>query len=596
MLLFCGYNSLHVNALVAEAFGLLRRDGHDCMAVQWTSEGAAELRQCGIQCYYTPSHRDPPGGVKDEIDRYCRIWEESGELPFFHDIDVKELLFGYRNLEQLFGPEFPAKCLRVVLNSVASAEMIFELVKPECVLLWNGTVGDSAAYKAVAKKHESRILYLERGLLPNTIQLDTQGVNGASSASRMGHMPCESSNSWDWARSIIGRYRSSDHSGLPQPGSLPEKDLLAMHDIPENKKVVLFPCQVAYDSNICIYSPFRLYPEVYDWLASGYGGRDDVIVVAKKHPLGQIDESYVKKCLGAGGRFVTTGNIRQWIQLSHHVVSINSTAAFEAVLLGKPVILMGKALFGGPGTAGKGLTFDVSSPEELCRTAHGLISGVLRDSGDPHARVTSLVAYLHRHYMIFEQGIPGEAGRLAGYLSSFLSSKTGRCNSDALVAHLDDYARALDRLTEGSYQLRLNKQQLEARISHLEGELAWTKEQLRTFQLQKMEELAARVELDKPIIIYGAGEAGRRMARIIRGRGGRIHCFVDGDTALCGNAAEGIRIVPLREIGLHEPVRFVISSLAHKTEIESNIAAHFQGSNFPPDIFEANGNVNKGTS
>jgi hypothetical protein len=65
--------------------------------------------------------------------------------------------------------------------------------------------------------------------------------------------------------------------------------------------------------------------------------------LGKKHPYQKDDDCYHNLFAGIGA-WVTEGNIFDFINYSDGVISINSSSAVEAALLGKPILLLGQSI------------------------------------------------------------------------------------------------------------------------------------------------------------------------------------------------------------------------------------------------------------
>ena len=64
-----------------------------------------------------------------------------------------------------------------------------------------------------------------------------------------------------------------------------------------------------------------------------------------------------------------------------------------------------------------------------------------------------------------------------------------------------------------------------------------------------------------PVIIWGAGQTGRRLARHLLGSGVRIEAFVDIDDAKIGRSYRGAPTLPPSELAAHRD-RFVLAAVA----------------------------------
>ncbi|PID02605.1 hypothetical protein CSV67_08190 [Sporosarcina sp. P2] len=73
------------------------------------------------------------------------------------------------------------------------------------------------------------------------------------------------------------------------------------------------------------------------------------------------------------------------------------------------------------------------------------------------------------------------------------------------------------------------------------------------------------------VCIYGAGEAGRVVASLLRLFDIKINCFVDGNKLLHGLVLNDIEIISLDEVLEREETKFVVGSFSFVEEIKNNI-------------------------
>lgn len=137
-------------------------------------------------------------------------------------------------------------------------------------------------------------------------------------------------------------------------------------------RYIFFPIQYRKESRVTVRAPFSYSQEFIIEIISRvlpYGYK----LLAKDHPeqLGDLS-------LGAVRRVAKLDNVlwlnpevnsHKIIENSAAVVVVNNTAGYEAILYGKPVVVLGKAFYGG-----HGVTIDVrdfySLPEALQKAVH----------------------------------------------------------------------------------------------------------------------------------------------------------------------------------------------------------------------------------
>ncbi|MHA1378138.1 MAG: capsular polysaccharide export protein, LipB/KpsS family [Candidatus Helarchaeota archaeon] len=218
----------------------------------------------------------------------------------------------------------------------------------ECVIVWNGNLLYHKAVTEIAKLNGINTLYMEVGYFPNTVVIDRKGVNFFGEIKDL-KLPVYIEE--DKLNKFLEKY----HNSLEKPAKL----------INLPKQFIFLPLQVHDDTQILIHSPLiqtmdQLVKLVLEYLPPNYH------LIIKEHPkelehnkifIKRI-KSLIKKCNNV--RLYSKINIYQLIKKCSAVVTINSTVGIEALTYYKPVIVLGKAVYGK-----KGFTCDVSNLDEL---------------------------------------------------------------------------------------------------------------------------------------------------------------------------------------------------------------------------------------
>lgn len=188
--------------------------------------------------------------------------------------------------------------------------------------VWNGKKLRQAIMVEAARALGRQVLFFETGPLPGYSALECWGVDAASGLPREGAFYRRFSG----CRIEAPVNASADDAGLPQG-------------------YVFVPFQVVEDSNIYFHSPhLRNMRELFDWLVQAVEKRPDLHIVIKPHP--GCPEDY--RDLYAAHpriRFVEDMDTRQLIHGARAVVTINSTVGMEALQAGKPLVVLGDAIY-----------------------------------------------------------------------------------------------------------------------------------------------------------------------------------------------------------------------------------------------------------
>ncbi|MET0336239.1 MAG: hypothetical protein ABW063_00605 [Caulobacter sp.] len=299
------------------------------------------------------------------------------------DIDDAELRRAIGEKELALRPE---KALRKARGVLAELAAFMDDEKVSAIFVWNGSNLRGALAIYLARQRRIPVIHAEHGYLPGTTQLDLEGVNGASSISRLAHAGAAHLSHDDGLDTMldadIARFRSGarmrDVDPLPPPDlrrnlyarlvsrvsfwgerrALPFINRLTVpttpaHSLPE--RYVVLPFQVRSDSQMVLHSP--VYGDDFEALVrdldSALGRIDPGLrLVAKFHPYElplvqrayrHLPKRYPRVC------FVSAAPMNTLLSKASAVVTINSTVGFEALILDKPVVALGHNFYTVPG-------------------------------------------------------------------------------------------------------------------------------------------------------------------------------------------------------------------------------------------------------
>lgn len=185
---------------------------------------------------------------------------------------------------------------------------------------------------------------------------------------------------------------------------------------------VLVLMQLEHDSNFLAHSPYRRMSEFTDEVLAAFAASAPCHhrIVFKAHPLedgrGGIRQAILEKAreLGIEHRvyFVRGGKLARLLNQAHAAVTVNSTAAQQALWRGLPVKAMGRAVFDKPGLV---------SDQSLCE--------FLRDPRPPHA----LAYRRYRDFLLESSQVPG------GFYATRSRAHALRIVVDMILAPEDPY-------------------------------------------------------------------------------------------------------------------------------------------------------------
>ncbi|WP_269714172.1 capsular polysaccharide export protein, LipB/KpsS family [Caulobacter sp. NIBR2454] len=299
------------------------------------------------------------------------------------DISDAELRHAIGEKELALRPE---KALRKARGVLAELAAFMDNEKVGAIFVWNGSNLRGALATYLARQRRIPVIHAEHGYFPGTTQLDLEGVNGASSMSRLAHagaahIPYD--DGLDTALDAhIARFKSGermrDLNPLPPPDlrrnlyarlvsrvsfwaerrALPFINRLSVPTTPAHKlpeRYVVLPFQVRSDSQLMLQSP--LYGDDLEAVVRDLDSALERIdaglrLVAKFHPYElplvqrayrHLPKRYPRVC------FVSSAPMAELLGNASAVVTINSTVGFEAMLLDKPVVALGRNFYTAPG-------------------------------------------------------------------------------------------------------------------------------------------------------------------------------------------------------------------------------------------------------
>jgi capsular polysaccharide export protein len=280
----------------------------------------------------------------------------------------------------------PVRALRRARALLSRLAEFIDGEQVDAIVVWNGSNLPLALAIYLARQRGLPVVHAENGYLPGTTQVDLDGVNFNASITRLvnsgeawlpPHPDLDAMLDADIARFKSGR-RMPDLQPLPSPDLcrnfaarfasralswLKDRALPRLHRVSLRSAVarelparyVLLPFQVRGDSQLVLHSP--LYGNdleaVVGELDAALARIDPSLrLVAKFHPqeLPNVQRGY----RGLSRRFprvsfVNEVPMRKLLEGASAVVTINSTAGFEALLYDKPVLALGRNFYTVPG-------------------------------------------------------------------------------------------------------------------------------------------------------------------------------------------------------------------------------------------------------
>ncbi|MCE1056025.1 hypothetical protein [Pseudomonas alloputida] len=243
-----------------------------------------------------------------------------------------------------------ARSINDIYRHYSTLNSVISTCKPDKIVVWNGFTGYVAnILRLISEQRKIPSAFLERGLLKNSLFIDRQGVNGASSLNSVTAIVLD-------ALTVSAQQQEKIIELFQVAPEQPEKPKSQIRN-------VFFPLQVQLDTNIIMYSPYRsmrqAFFDIYDAL-----NKSPSNFLVRPHPE-ELPETSPNIPRYENVKTSTAQTLDHWLEWSDIVVTINSTVGLEALIKGKKVITLGGSIYSCAGLTSS-LTKDLDlSPKDL---------------------------------------------------------------------------------------------------------------------------------------------------------------------------------------------------------------------------------------
>jgi len=284
------------------------------------------------------------------------------------------------------------KLIDVAAHAILILDSILRRIaktSPDFMVGWNGN-GPHFIFlmKVAAKISNLPIFHVERGLLPDTLVFDPQGVNFKSYIAGS-YLPLINDTERATARKYIEQFSTQGKTivGKDADNTLSREDVLERIGLSATSRYIFFPMQIEGDSNIILNSPiYKKMVEVIDDLKY-VSRRTGIKIVCRPHPENTITLSELQTRYP---NITFDNSLHLHTMLKHSVanVIINSTVGLESILLKKPTIALGHSVY-----SGKGITLDAFHKDHIEKAVKKIIAGDI-DNETIELRTDALVHQL----------------------------------------------------------------------------------------------------------------------------------------------------------------------------------------------------------
>lgn len=286
---------------------------------------------------------------------------------------------------------------------------IIKDIQPDLCICWNGQVHiDQTSFNQVVKKMKIPTLFLERGLIPNSIFYDSQGVNATSSVVNW----CEDdyiNKSHKDNYQLIKKYIKNKGVAIVK---------LKQKKIKFKDSYLLFPLQRDSDSNLVVNSKY--FKNMYSILSDLNKLELPIDIHYRAHPEDPKNH-YTKHLEFKNARLTEKSDIDLGYHLdnSELILTINSTIGFSALMKDKVVLTLGESIY-----AHKGFTLDYSNYLSLQKLIEAALDFKV-DSNYIEKKNNFISQVIMNRHVVFERSHLEflQLGNLEVYLSILLGER-----------------------------------------------------------------------------------------------------------------------------------------------------------------------------
>jgi hypothetical protein len=304
---------------------------------------------------------------------------------------------------------------------------ILKTLQPGFVLTWDSTSPLARVAHGLCLEAGMPVQSLERGLLPETLMIESRGIQGHSDLRT--HWLAQEISAAE--PSAYERVRSFYVNRKPQKYQQPEfngggAQLREEWKLGAKKAVMFFghydPCGLtpADGAQRRYHSPaFASTEDLLMSLGALLKNSTDCALIFKPHPL---DKNPYAAAAAQGTRIVNDVNVHALMDLASVVVAQFTTLQFEAALYEKPVLLAGRSAWWG-----RGATYEVARREDLGSGLLAALRGEDWAARSANARV--FLTWIMEHWLIGCSSVV-PARRNLSELAKFLATTSLEANAD----------------------------------------------------------------------------------------------------------------------------------------------------------------------
>ncbi len=238
------------------------------------------------------------------------------------------------------------------------ANILLEHLKPSVVLLWSSTLSQSILYKSLSELNGIPTYIIERGLLPDTLMIETVGHGGYTDLNINFALSNSIKDVDDFTEyDTLKKYYLSKRTTKYDQSDYQTNDAIIEKFSLKNKKIIVFFLQNDAASGIIPKETNRtkfnlpLFDSMSDAVAmisDFLKDRKEFQLIVKPHPTDLTDYSHFNNSQILVTKDIHINNL---FEIAELFIGVSSTVLFEAIFYEKPILLLGNCQISNKGCA-----------------------------------------------------------------------------------------------------------------------------------------------------------------------------------------------------------------------------------------------------
>ncbi|MCL2360840.1 MAG: hypothetical protein FWC73_03375 [Defluviitaleaceae bacterium] len=267
-------------------------------------------------------------------------------------------------------PKVGRGCLVLLAHEISRFyEEAIATVKPKLIVMWNSFTPQCRIANVIAMRQDIPVAYMETGVLPGTLFLETGGQFGASwvarESDRFMALPVNDAE-LEYAKKLINDWRKTGANRYVQSQS--EAMTSVLKNLDTSKKTIFLAGEGFEGGNYPhdkqsqeLHTP--MFGTSYDAIApiAAIAKRNGWNLIYKPHPIIYRWRSEPKR-IPSNVIFLEEGDINAVIDAADLVIGVTTSVTYTALIRGKPTLTLGYNQLKGKGCAYEAFSMDAIEP------------------------------------------------------------------------------------------------------------------------------------------------------------------------------------------------------------------------------------------